>query len=487
MRAAEPAARAGADEQERRLYGWGRIASSRARVRSASRPEDVLDALLAGRSAGCGLIARGAGRSYGDAAQNGGGRVLDMTGLREIVSVDGRRQTVTVEAGVTLARLLARLWHLGLTLPVVPGTRHVTVGGAIASDVHGKSHHCDGGFARHVQSLSLCVPTGECLEVSPEGDPELFDTTLGGMGLTGMIVQATLKVEPLACGWVAGDLDRTADIEQTLALLAGEEHRRWSVAWLDLLAGGPRLGRALVSRADPWPAGVALGRTGALRTGRTLKGIPEGHAAGGRSGSTLSEQPIVEVPARFPGGLLRTPVVARFNALRWHAAARRERGRALPLASYLFPLDALGSWNRLYGRAGLIQYQFVVPLDRDRELVRCVELLRRRRLPVYLAVLKRFGPSSGGPLSFPIEGWTLAMDLPGGAPGLGQALDELDEIVAAAGGRVYLTKDVRLRKDLLRMMYPELDRLHAQRARVDPDGVLRSDLARRLGLCEEGR
>jgi decaprenylphospho-beta-D-ribofuranose 2-oxidase len=178
--------------------------------------------------------------------------------------------------------------------------------------------------------------------------------------------------------------------------------------------------------------------------------------------------------------------VRAFNAARWRRSPRRERGRRVALGGYLFPLDALGSWSRLYGPQGLVQYQLVVPGGQEAQLVRCVELLRARRLPVYLAVLKRFGAFPGGPLSFPIEGFTLALDLPGGAHGLRPALDELDEIVAGAGGRVYLSKDVRLRKDVLPTMYPQLDRFRAVRARVDPDGVLRSDLARRLGLCEGG-
>jgi len=158
---------------------------------------------------------------------------------------------------------------------------------------------------------------------------------------------------------------------------------------------------------------------------------------------------------------------------------RTGRGGCLEVAM----LDALGEWNRLYGPAGLIQYQFVIPTGQERALERCFQLMRARRLPVYLAVFKRFGPAFGGPLSFPLEGWTLAADLPAGAPGLRAALDELDEVVAGCGGRVYLSKDARLRADALAAMYPQLDRFHAQRAKVDPEGVLRSDLARRLGLC----
>jgi decaprenylphospho-beta-D-ribofuranose 2-oxidase len=193
-------------------------------------------------------------------------------------------------------------------------------------------------------------------------------------------------------------------------------------------------------------------------------------------------KPMFDVPRRFPGALLHPAGVRAFNSLRWRSAPRRQRGHEVPLAPYFFPLDVLGEWNRLYGRAGLIQYQFVVPLGQEAALMDCFELIRTRRLPVYLAVFKRLGASFGGPLSFPLEGWTLAADLPAAAPGLGAALDELDRLVAGCGGRVYLSKDVRLRPELLRVMYPQLEHFEAQRARVDPEGILRSDLARRLGL-----
>jgi len=175
--------------------------------------------------------------------------------------------------------------------------------------------------------------------------------------------------------------------------------------------------------------------------------------------------------------------VRAFNALHWPSAPRSERARILSMSAQLFPLDVLGHWNRLYGPAGLVQYQFAVPRGEQDTLLRAVQRLRERRLPMYLAVLKRFGPGSGGLLSFPLEGWTLAIDLPGDAPGLRGALDEVDELLAGVGGRVYLAKDSRLRREMLTAMYPDLERFGELRARLDPRGVLRSDMARRLGLC----
>lgn len=478
MSAVELTARPRRTSVERTVCGWGRASRSRCLLTQPCGVADVLEA-LASNAGQTGVIARGAGRSYGDAAQNGGGEVLDMTALNRIVSIDGECRLVTAQAGATIAQLLSRLATHRLTLPVVPGTRHVTLAGAIASDIHGKNHHRDGGLARHVTALSLCTPAGGLVEVSPATKPELFYATLGGMGLTGVIVEATLRAEPLPSPWVAADIDRTDGLEQTLALMSGPERHRYSVAWLDLLAGGSKMGRAIVSRADP------LAADGAAPPARGRRAAAGG--GGGTYPETLSRRPAVEVPRRFPATLLQPTSMRVFNALRWHATPRRERERPLALAPYFFPLDALGEWNRLYGSTGLIQYQFVVPAGEERALERCFAIMRTRRLPVYLAVFKRFGAAFGGPLSFPLEGWTLAADLPAGAPGLRAALDELDEVVAGCGGRVYLTKDIRLRREHMAAMYPELDRFHAQRAQVDPGGVLRSDLGRRLGLCEATR
>jgi decaprenylphospho-beta-D-ribofuranose 2-oxidase len=447
---------------------------SRAQVFRPGSADELHEAMASPQARRGGLIARGAGRSYGDAAQNEGGAVLEMTGLRAIRSIDVERGEVTAEAGATVDELLRALSARRMMLPVVPGTRHVTIAGAIASDIHGKNHHRDGGMARHVSALTLCTPAGDLLEISPESDGELFYATLGGMGLTGVVTQATLRTVPLPpC--VVADSDRTAGLEQTLELMAAEDRHRYSVAWLDLLAGGAKMGRAIVSRSDPLPQ-VAPGEAPPVAEGR----------ARARQGMRM-RGPLLDVPRQFPGAVLRPSAVRAFNELRWRVAPRAERARELSLAPYFFPLDVLGEWNRLYGAAGFLQYQFVVPIGAEEALMASFELIRRRKLPVYLAVFKRMGASFGGPLSFPLEGWTLAADIPAGAPALARALDELDELIAGSGGRVYLSKDIRLRPDLLEVMYPELERFREQRARVDPEGVLRSDLARRLGLCEAAR
>jgi decaprenylphospho-beta-D-ribofuranose 2-oxidase len=476
MPVAELSTRARPVTEQRSLWGWGATARSSSTVTAPRDVQDVVERLCGRTDSVPPVIARGAGRSYGDAAQLDGGDVLDMTGWTQVLSIDRDRATITAQAGATIAQLMAALAARGLALPVVPGTRQVTLGGAIASDIHGKNHHRDGGLARHVLALSLCTPADGWREVSPEADSELFYATLGGMGLTGVVVEATLRAEPLSSPWVAVDTDRTDGLEQTLAVMAEDERHRYSVAWLDLLARGSAFGRAVVSRADDLPAASAPRPVGALRRllGSSRTGYPD----------ALLRSPAIVVPRRFPDALLRAPRVRAFNAVRLRAAPRLERGRPHARPQYFFPLDVLGEWNRLYGRGGLIQYQLVVPLGQEAALARCFELIRSRRLPVYLAVFKRFGAAFGGPLSFPLAGWTLAIDLPAAAPGVGTALDELDEVVAGCGGRVYLSKDARLRRDVLAAMYPQLDRFHALQSRVDPGGVLRSDLSLRLGLSQ---
>ena len=463
-----PPAKAGV---ERSLTGWGRAAHSRCRVIAPGSGEEVVELLSSDAAERGGIIARGAGRSYGDAAQNDGGQVLDMTGLDRVLSIDRERRLVRAQAGASIAQLMAALAPAGLTLPVVPGTRHVTLAGAIASDIHGKNHHRDGAFARHVTAIALGTPDGQLLELTPTSDGELFYATLGGMGLTGVVLEATLAVEEMAAPFVLADVDRTDGLDATLEMLSGHERHRYSVAWLDLLARGSRMGRAIVSRADPLDA-EGPGPPPAGRRARRLGYSQE-----------LVGGPLIGVP----GGMARSPLtpsaMRAFNAMRWRASPRRVRARPEPMAPFFFPLDAIGAWNRLYGAAGLIQYQFVIPSGQETGLERCFELIRDRRLPVYLAVFKRFGGEFGGPLSFPLAGWTLAIDVPAAAPGLAAALAQLDAIVAGCGGRVYLSKDLRLGREALAAMYPRLGDFAEIRARVDPREVLRSDLGRRLGIC----
>ena len=449
------------------LTGWGRTAPSAAEV---VRPADAGSVAAALASPGPrGAIARGLGRSYGDAAQNAGGTVVATASLDHIAWSDEAAGLLTVGAGTSLDAILRALVPRGWFVPVSPGTRFVSVGGAIAADVHGKNHHADGSFASHVTSLTLATPVGT-REVTRSDDPDLFWATAGGMGLTGIILGATVRMLPIETSRVRVVTERAADLDDVMARMSsGDGDHRYSVAWIDCLAGGRNLGRSVLTRGDH-------------------ARVDELPAAARRDPLRFDAPTHLSVPAFLPGLVNRT-AVRLFNE-GWFHLAGRASARATtiePISGFFHPLDALRGWNRLYGPGGFVQYQFVVPFGAEAVVQAALERLSALRLPSFLGVLKRFGPADPGPISFPIPGWTLALDLPARLDGLAQVLDALDELVAGAGGRVYLAKDGRLRPDLLAHMYPRLGEWMAVRDRVDPGGVLQSDLARRLRLTAARR
>ena len=444
------------------LTGWGRTAPTLARVERPTTVEQASRAVLAAGSRGA--VARGLARSYGDAAQNAGGTVLDMTGLSRILDLDLRSGTVTAESGVSLHQLMKVLLPLGWFVPVTPGTRYVTVGGAIGSDIHGKNHHVSGSFCRHVSSFDLLLADGTVRTVTREGDADLFYATTGGMGLTGVVTAATVHLLPVRTSLMSVDTERATDLDDLMARLTETDHKyRYSVAWIDLLAKGASMGRAVLTRgehAEPDQLSPAQRRDPlAFRPG-TLPAAP-----------------------RFlPGGLLRPATVGLFNELWYRRAPRERRGEIQKLSAFFHPLDGVPEWNRVYGPGGFLQYQFVIGLDQEQTLRRIVERISRSQCPAFLAVLKRFGEGDPGWLSFPTEGWTLALDIPTGMPGLGALLNELDDLVASAGGRIYLAKDSRLRPESMADLYPRLQDFRRLRAELDPAGLFTSDLARRLDL-----
>jgi len=370
---------------------------------------------------------------------------------------------VRAEAGLSIDELLRWSVPRGWFVPVTPGTRQVTLGGAFAADVHGKNHHRDGSFARWVRGAVLATPTGR-RTISPDEAGGLFWATAGGMGLTGLILELTVELVPIETSMMLVDTERADDLDDCMGRMESGDHGyRYSVAWVDCLAGGAHLGRSVLTRGDH--AGL-----GELRAGRAARADP----------LRFSPRQLLNVPAPPPFRLLTRQTVAAFNEAWFRKAPRRRFGELQRLSSFFHPLDGLGSWNLLYGRLGFAQYQFVVPFGEEQVVRYVIESLGRARLPSFLAVLKRFGAGDAGPLSFPISGWTLAVDVPLGSAGLPQMLDEFDESVAAAGGRVYLAKDSRLRPELLAVMYPRLAEWQEVCSQVDPDRLMSSDLAQRL-------
>ena len=446
------------------LAGWGRTTATTATVH---RPASGAAAAgLLADPGPRGILARGLGRSYGDAAQNAGGQVADMRGLDGILAFDQASGTVTAQAGISLDRLLRATVPAGWFLASTPGTRFVTVGGAVANDVHGKNHHRDGSIRYATRSLQLLVPAaGTPVTVEPGDDAGLFAATVGGLGLTGIILAATLQLDPVETAWMRVDTERADDLDDLLHRMAGARHR-YTVAWVDCLARGRRLGRSVLTSADH----------------ARLEDLPSTARPAARR---FAPRQRLAVPPGVPGRLLGRRVAQGFNQAWFARAPRREHGRLRTLDGFFYPLDAVAGWNRLYGPRGFVQYQFAVPGGAEATLQAVVERLAEARCPSFLAVLKRFGPGAGM-LSFPVAGWSLAVDIPADHPGLGRLLDGFDELVAQAGGRIYLAKDARLRRATLADMYPQLERWRAVRDRADPAGRLRSDLGRRLGLVPGG-
>jgi decaprenylphospho-beta-D-ribofuranose 2-oxidase len=439
------------------LSGWGRTAPSQACVTSPTDEASIVCLLEHARPP---LIARGLGRSYGDAAQSSGGLVVETSHLAQIGELDEATGSIEVGGGVSLHHLMQEIIPRGWFVAVTPGTRHVSVGGAIASDIHGKNHHCDGSFARHVTSMTLATPTGLKV-VTPDDDAELFWATAGGMGLTGIVVRATLRLIPIETSWMQVQNRRFTTLDALMSVMEQSDHEhRYSVAWLDCLAsrGGRR--RSILTSGDHAP----------------LSSLPERHRA---RRLELPAEPRLRVPLAPPVRMANRLSVRVLNE-GWFLAS--SHGSLVPFSTYFHPLDGIGGWNVLYGPEGFVQYQFAVPPERGDVVEDAVEAIAGSGIPAFLAVLKRFGPGTPGPLSFAQSGWTLALDFPIGPTGLAALLDALDEKVAGAGGRVYLAKDARVRPELMPVMYPRLPEMAAARRRVDPMGVLRSDLSRRLGL-----
>ena len=418
------------------------------------------------------VIARGQGRSYGDAALNESRRVLLTERVNRLLEFDSGKGILRAEAGATLAELLDVIVPKGWFLPVTPGTKFVSLGGCVAADVHGKNHHHDGSFGDHVIAIQLILSDGSRAMCSPSEEPELFWATIGGMGLTGIIGEVTLKLIPISSSHMMVRHHRAASLEQLFQRLQDPAvDDRYTVAWIDSLATGGQMGRGIAmcghhASVDELPPG--FGSALACKKGRSRT-----------------------MPFDLPGWVLNPLSIGAFNALYY----RREGGKQQPFLAgydpYFYPLDAIGDWNRMYGKRGFVQYQCVIPdgaafdgsgaFDGIRVLLQ--ELSGSRR-PSFLAVLKRFGPQGRGMLSFPMAGYTLALDLPIRDDGLFVLLNRLDEIVLRHGGRVYLAKDARLPADSFRAMYPRYGEWLRVKNAVDPQDRFSSSLSRRLGIGE---
>ncbi len=459
----------------RRLTGWGRTAPSASQVLSTPDAEQIVQAVRKAAEerthGGRGVLARGLGRSYGDVAQNGGGLVVDMTALNTIHSIDPSSAEVVADAGVDLDALMKAALPYGLWVPVLPGTRQVTIGGAIGCDVHGKNHHSAGSFGDHVASLDLLVADGRVLTLRPEGSPDdpeadLFWATVGGVGLTGIILRATLKMTRVETAYFLADGVRTNTLDETIAAHTdGSEARyAYSSAWFDAMSAPPKLGRAAISRGNL----------------ATLAELEQYAPKLARDPLHFSGKTFLTLPDVFPNGLANKLTFGALGEL-WYAKSGTYAHKVQSLTGFYHPLDMFGEWNRAYGSDGFLQYQFVVPPEAVEEFKLILLDIAASGHHSFLNVFKLFGPGNRAPLSYPMAGWNVCVDFPIRA-GLSEFLTSLDARILEFGGRLYTAKDSRTDAATFHAMYPRIGEWLATRRSIDPDGVFVSDLARRLEL-----
>ena len=439
------------------LAGWGGNLRAPCALIEPESP-----AQLAAHLDHAGTIARGLGRSYGDPALNAGGQVIGTTRMDRYIAFDAQTGTLVCEAGVSLAQIIEDFAPRGWFPMITPGTRFVTIGGCIANDIHGKAHHVQGCFSNSVDEITVLLASGEVVRASREENPELFWATFGGMGLLGIVLTAQLRLRKIETTYFRQKSKRVNDLEEMVAALDEADHSYpYSVATVDAMARGARVGRGVVNFGDH----------------ARLEELPARFAS---APLKVAGPPKLTVPIDLPELTLNALSIRIVNAVILNIQSN------LPeysdYAGFFYPLDRIAHWNRGYGRRGFAQYQFVIPFAEGVPRLRAIlgAMQAHGELP-FLNVLKRFGKEGNGHLSFPREGYTFAIDFPIRANTV-SLLRKLDAMVLEAGGRIYLGKDSCVEAPMFRAMYPRLDEWLAIKHKVDPKGVFTSDLARRVGL-----
>ncbi len=444
------------------LSGWGRFPRRDCTVAAPRRQEDWIDAVAGARVP---VIARGAGRAYGDSAL-GTGLTLSTRHFDRMLDFDPVSGVLTVEAGVILGDIVETFLPRGWFPPVSPGTRHVTIGGMIAANVHGKNHHHAGSFGRHVLWLDLLGADGTLTRCTPSDHAALFRATLGGMGLTGVILRAAFRMIPVRTAWLRQERVLAKDLDAALAALAHGDGWTYSVAWIDCLAAGQGLGRSVLYRADH--AGPSD-----LEPDKAAKPF------------SIPSRPVLRVPFDGPSWMLRGLTMRSFNALYYRRAAMAPREQILDWSRFFYPLDGVKDWNRLYGQRGFVQFQCVLPMATAETGLRAIlERTAQAGQGSFLAVLKTFGTfdEDTDGLSFPAPGLTLALDFPAN-PGTLTLLQALDRVVLDHGGRFYLAKDARMTRETFgEAEMDRMPRFQALRELSGASGRFQSVQSARLGL-----
>ncbi|WP_143306830.1 FAD-binding oxidoreductase [Chitinophaga vietnamensis] len=412
---------------QKRLANWGNYPAITSEE-VAFTQEEQLRSYVGTHS---GLIARGNGRCYGDASL--GEHSISMLKYDKVLAFDTDAGILEVQAGVTLDQLLDIIVPKGWFLPVTPGTKFITVGGAVASDVHGKNHHVDGAFSNHIIHMDVITGDGETVCCAPDQHADLFWATCGGMGLTGIITRVKFHLKKISTAYIKQTQIKARNLEEVIRLFETYKHYTYSMAWIDCLKKGDAFGRSI------------------LIVGEHAQ--PEDlNASQQQAPLTLPAKRKLTVPFNLPSFVLNSFTVKAFNWLYYNKNTRREIRNVVPYEPFFYPLDAILHWNRGYGKAGFVQYQFVLPLDRKDGLIAILRKISDKGWGSFLAVLKVFG-NQESLISFPMEGYTLALDFPV-RKGLFPFLDELDEIVLQYGGRLYLSKDARMKQEVFWKSYP---------------------------------
>ncbi len=432
------------------INGWGRYPVIKAEVHDPFVLSGV-KAALQNRGQG-GLIARGLGRSYGDSSL--ADYVVKIRKLNHLLDFNSKSGVVTCNSGISLADLLDVFVPMGWFLPVTPGTKHITLGGAVASDVHGKNHHVSGCFCEYVESIELLVNPESVLLCSRITHSDLFHATCGGMGLTGIILSVTLRLKPVSSAYVNQKTLKAQNISEALELFEVNHTSTYSVAWIDCLSTASSLGRSLLMVGEHSSDNILAG----------------------------ASKHSLTIPVDMPTSLLNRFSIQLFNTLYYNRITKKEVKNRVHYEPFFYPLDGIHHWNRLYGKNGFTQYQFVIPKEAGKVgMTKILKEIVASGKGSFLAVLKVFGKQNDNLLSFPLAGYTLALDFKI-EKGLFSLLDRLDAMVLDYGGRLYLTKDVRMSEQTFKQSYPHWQQFQSVREHYGVKGIFASYQSRRLGL-----
>jgi decaprenylphospho-beta-D-ribofuranose 2-oxidase len=402
-------------------------------------------------------IPHGNGRCYGDASLYSD--VVNTLRFDKVLAFNELHGIITCQSGVLLSDLLQIIVPRGWFLPVTPGTKFITVGGAVASDVHGKNHHVDGSFSRHIVSMTVLTGTGETLVCSKHKNSDLFWATCGGMGLTGIIMEVEFRLKRIQSSYIRQKQIKASNLDEVMELFDANTDSTYSVAWIDCLKSGKNFGRSILMLGEH-------ATTDETRPSNKL---------------TVREKALLTVPFHFPSFVLNGYSMKIFNALIYAKNYRKEMNSVVHYDGFFYPLDSILEWNKVYGKKGFVQYQFVLPFEASKEgLKNILGRISKMGVASFLAVLKLFGEQDDL-ISFPMRGYTLALDFPI-RPGLFDFLDELDQVVAGYGGRIYLSKDARMKKEIFWKTYPYAKEFKDILKKYDPDDRFNSHLAQRLTL-----